>query len=226
MKKILLFMVVALLGSAMWNSADARYFRGDRVAANDLKAGDTIALECGTPGSNSDYYLGEVAESGALQNVSPFSVRTSWVLVEGPKDIRGLQTYYLQNCADDKFFGSSNANPSANGTGSLGMYENIENAIPFSLHSAADSSEVNDQYSPIWDENSVVFCFMSDNGSWNFLCNCGYWGIANVWWWGYHDTNAWNVYYVHNEVNHQADLLDLINEISETGIEYEGGDKP
>lgn len=226
MKKFLLFMVVALLGSAMWNSAGARYFRGDRVAAKDLKAGDTIALECGTPASNSDYYLGEVAETGALQNVTPYSVRTSWVLVEGPKDVRGLQTFYLQNCSDNKFFGSSTVSPSANGVGSLGMYDNIENAIPFSLHSAADSSEVNEQYGPIWDENSVVFCFMSDNGNWNFLCNCGYWGMSNVWWWGYHDTNAWNVYYVHNEINHQADLLDLINEISESGVEFEGGDKP
>ena len=222
-------MAVALLGSALWNSAGARYWRGDRVASTNIKAGDTIALECGTPGSNSDYYLGENAESGALQNVTPFSIRTAWVVIEGPKDIRGLQTYYLQNCYDGKFFGSSTAQPSANGIGTLGMYENIENAIPFSIHSAADSSSINNQgydYGPIWDETSVVLCFMRDNGDWNFAGNVGYWGIGDVRWWKYHDTNSWNAYYVHNQHDAQADLLDLINEISEAGVEYEGGDQP
>lgn len=228
MKKILFFLAIAIMGSAMWNSAGARYWRGDRVAFKDIKAGDTIALECGTPGSASDYYLGETSDNGALANVTPFSIRTCWVFVEGPKDIRGLQTYFLQNCADGKFFGSSTANPASNGIGSLGTYENIENAIPFSLHSAADSSEINqsNDYGPIWDENSVVLCFMNDNGDWAFPCNVGMWGLSNVFWWKYHDTNAWNAYYAHNERNAQADLLDLINEISESGAEYEGGDQP
>ena len=227
MKKFLLCMMVALVSAAMWQTAEARFVLGDRVAADEIKAGDTIALWCGTQGNNTDYYLG-VDETGALHNVKPWSTRTSWIVSEGPKDSRGLQTYFLQNLATLQFLGNNHADPMGAGQSGFGtMKDDIEYALPFSIHLAKDSSEVNETYGPTWDEISAVFCFRDENGHQNFLCNCAYWGIGTVFSWGeYHDTNAWNAYYVHYIHDKQGDLQALIDEISEAGIEYEAGDQP
>lgn len=227
MKKFLLCLMVALMGAAAWQTTEARYVLGDRVAADEIKGGDTIALWCGTQGNNTDYYLG-VDEAGALHNVKPWSTRTSWIVVEGPKDSRGLQTYFLQNLATQMFLGNNHTDPMGAGQSGFGtMKEDIEYALPFSIHLAKDSSEVNEQYGPSWDEISAVFCFRDDNGHQNFLCNCAYWGIGTVFSWGeYHDTNAWNAYYVHYIHDKQGDLQALIDEISEAGVEYEAGDQP
>ena len=227
MKRFLLCVMVALMGAAMWQTADARYVLGDRVAYDEIKAGDTIALWCGTQGSNTDYYMG-VDESGALQNIKPWSIRASWIICEGPKDSRGLQTYFLQNLATLQFLGNNHADPMSAGQSGFGtMKDDIEYALPFSIHSAKDSSEVNEKYGPSWDDISAVFCFRDDNGHQNFLCNCAYWGIGSVFSWGeYHDTNAWNAYSVHYQHDLQGDLLALIDEISEAGVDYEAGDQP
>ena len=227
MKKLLLCVMVALMGAAMWQTAQARYVLGERVAADEIKGGDTIALWCGTQGNNTDYYMG-VDEAGALHNVKPWSTRSSWIVVEGPKDSRGLQTYFLQNLATQMFLGNNHADPMGAGQSGFGtMKEDIEYALPFSIHLAKDSSEVNDQYGPSWDEISAVFCFRDDNGHQNFLCNCAYWGIGTVFSWGeYHDTNAWNAYRVFYQHDLQGDLLALIDEISEAGVDYEAGDQP
>ena len=59
MNKFLLCMMAALIGAATWQNASARYILSDRVAANDIKAGDTIALQCGTQGNQDIYFLGD-----------------------------------------------------------------------------------------------------------------------------------------------------------------------
>ncbi|MGN1213881.1 MAG: hypothetical protein ACI4TR_03200, partial [Bacteroidaceae bacterium] len=225
MKKFLLSLTIAIIGAIGWQNANARIVQSERIPANLVKAGDTIALECGTPGSNSNYFLG-INENGELRNVTPFSSRTAWIVSEGPLNHLGEKTYYLQNLSNLKFLGCANTEPMVNGTGSLGMKEDIEYALPLSIYLASDSSEVADQYGPIWDSNSGVFCFNQDDGTRNFIANCGHWGIATVWFWQYKDTNAWNIYQVYYEHDLQGDLLALIEEISEAGIEYEAGTAP
>ena len=226
MKKFLLSMLVALIGAAMWQTVEARYVLGNRVAADDIKAGDTIALWCGTQGNLTDYYMG-LNDNGVLKNVTPWSVRTSWIISEGPKNYKGEQTYFLQNLATLQYLGNKNADPMSNGWSSPGtMVSDIEYAVPFAKHCAADSTDVEEKYGPSWDEISVVWSFAREDAKNQFIGNCAYWGIGDVRFWEYHDTNAWNAYYVHYIHDKQGDLLALIDEISEAGIDYEAGDEP
>ena len=225
MKKFLFSFLTALLCAFMWNSVSARLIQSDRIPAKLIKAGDTIALECGTPGNHSNYFLG-FNDKNELQNVTPFGARTTWIVSDGPLNSLGEKTYYLQNLNDLSYLGAGKEDPMVNGTGSLGPTKSIEEALPLSIYSAEDSSEVNNDYAPIWDNESAVLCFKHDNGDYNFLGNCGYWGITTVWFWKYHDTNAWNIYKVIYEKDMQGDLQALIDEISESGIEYESGTAP
>ncbi|MBR3373173.1 MAG: dockerin type I repeat-containing protein, partial [Bacteroidaceae bacterium] len=226
MKKFLLCMMAALIGAAAWQNASARYILSDRVAANDIKAGDTIALQCGTQGNQDIYFLG-VDETGKLYNVTPWSARSTWIVSEGPKNYKGEQTYYLQNLETQKYLGNEKSDPLNSGWSSPGtMVSDIEYAIPFAKHSAADSTELAEQYGPTWDDNSVVWSFARENAKNQFMGNCAYWGISTVRFWEYHDTNAWNAYRVFYQHDLQADLQALIDEISEAGIEYESGDDP
>ena len=100
-------MMAALIGAAAWQNASARYILSNRVAANDIKAGDTIALQCGTQGNQDIYFLG-VDETGKLYNVTPWSARSTWIVSEGPKNYKGEQTYYLQNLETQKYPDSPN----------------------------------------------------------------------------------------------------------------------
>lgn len=228
MKKFLLCIMVALFSASMWQSASARYVLSDRIAADEIKAGDTIALWCGTQGNLTDYYLG-VTEGGALEHVQIpglWNARASWIVSEGPKDYKGNQTYFLQNLETLEYFGSTKADPMNNGIGSLGLQADIEYAIPLSIHLAADSSEVNEQYGPSWDDVSAVFCFAREGDKPLFVCGVAYWGIATVHLWEYKDTNAYNAFRVFYQHDLQGDLQALIDEISEAGIEYDAGDKP
>ena len=122
MKKFLLSLTIAIIGAIGWQNANARIVQSERIPANLVKAGDTIALECGTPGNNSNYFLG-INENGELKNVTPFSARTAWIVSEGPLNHLGEKTYYLQNLSNQKFLGCANTEPMINGSGSLGMKE-------------------------------------------------------------------------------------------------------
>ena len=141
-------MMAALIGAAAWQNASARYILSDRVAANDIKAGDTIALQCGTQGSQDIYFLG-VDETGKLYNVTPWSARSTWIVSEGPKNYKGEQTYYLQNLETQKYLGNEKSDPLNSGWSSPGtMVSDIEYAIPFAKHSAADSTDLEEKYGP------------------------------------------------------------------------------
>ena len=226
MKKFLFSLLAALISAAMWQTADARYYLGSRVAADDIKAGDTIALQAGTFGGSTDYYMGLTLE-GALQEVTPWSSRSAWIVSEGPVNYKGEKTYYLQNMATGQYLGNNNADPLTSGVSSFGqMKDDIEYAVPLVKSSSADSSDYAETYGPTWDENSVTWSFAQEGKKNLFVCNCAYWSRTAVYFWEYHDTNAWNAFYVHYEHDLQGDLQALIDEISETGIEYEGGTNP
>ncbi len=222
------------MGVAMWNTVDARLVQSDRIPADQIKAGDTIALEGGTMSGASDWFL-VISDEGKVTNHQGFSSRACWIVSEGPVNCLGQQTYYLQNLETGEFFANSKDDPMTNGFGGSWIpKKDIEYAVPLAIYSAADSTQRADNYGPIWDNNSAVFCFLKNDYAEtyatkyrNFVCNCAYWGSGNVFSWGeYYDTNAWNVYRAHYEHDLQGDLQALIDEISEAGIDYESGTEP
>ncbi|MBR1917102.1 MAG: dockerin type I repeat-containing protein, partial [Bacteroidaceae bacterium] len=97
MKKFLLLMLSILMG-AMMSSVDARWEITEQKGMDDIKIGDTIALEfLNFPNAGGRYLAGsKLSAAGVLTDDNAYLVE------EGPLDIRtGAPTVYLKRLIDD-----------------------------------------------------------------------------------------------------------------------------
>ena len=196
MKKFLSLVALLLACSALWNGADARYIIGDRKAYNEIKPGDTIAIQGISDASNNGY---RYISGAALQTV--FTADCVFAVEEGPADIRtGEATIFLRNLEKNLYFGKNGlrgTNP--NGWNDTRLVSTPDSAYNFVLQCAADSSETwNGQTN--FDATSVVFCYSyGEEDKYAFMCNWGWYEPEKIYFWSYHDTNPWDVYSVSYE---------------------------
>ena len=225
MKKFLFFLLTALLLCGQWSTVSARYNLGQRKAYNEIKVGDTIAIQGISDNANNGYRF-----IAGAQLQTAFTEDCVFAVEEGPADIRtGEPTYFLRNIVADRYFGKNGLR----GTGPTGwndtrLVSTPDSAYNFMLACAADSTqEWNGQHN--FDENSTVFLYSYNNGSedkYVNMCNWGWYEAYKIYMWGYKDTNPWDVYSVMYEKDLRGELADLVDYYSSLNLEFPAGSDP
>ena len=179
MKKNLLLIALFFMASALWNGVDARYNLGSRKAYNEIKVGDTIAIQGISDNANNGYRF-----IAGAQLQTAFTSDCVFAVEEGPADIRtGEATIFLRNIMADKYFGKNGLR----GTGPTGwndqrLVSTPDSAYNFLLCCAADSSQAwNGQAN--YDAGSTVFCYSYTQGSedkYVYMCNWGYYEAEKI----------------------------------------------
>ncbi|MDY3063838.1 MAG: dockerin type I repeat-containing protein, partial [Bacteroidaceae bacterium] len=224
MKKLLLFFALIVV-SALCNEADARYNLGSRKAYNEIKSGDTIAIQGISDNANNGYrYIG----AGVLQTV--FTEDCVFEVEEGPVDLRtGDPTYFLRQLAQGKYLGKNGLRGSQAASNSdVRLVSTPDSAYNVAFYSAADSSAAWNGQSN-FDATSVVMCYSYEDGSepsWSYLCNWGWFAAEQIWVWGYQDTNPWDVYQVYETSDPLGDLEDLIDYYTSLNLDFTAGTDP
>ncbi|MBQ7742115.1 MAG: dockerin type I repeat-containing protein [Bacteroidaceae bacterium] len=225
MKKFLFFLLTALIVCGQWSTVSARYNLGNRIAYDQLKVGDTIAIQGISDANNNGYRF----IAGALLQTA-FTEECVFTVEEGPADIRtGDPTYFLRNIVADKYFGKNGLR----GTGPTGwndtrLVSTPDSAYNFMLVCAADSAQDwNGQHN--YDEGSTVFIYSYNNGSEDKfinMCNWGWFEAEKIYMWGYKDTSPWDIYQVMYEKDLKGDLADLVDFYSSLNLEFPAGSDP
>ena len=225
MKKFLFFFLAALIVCGQWATVSARYNLGQRKAYNEIKAGDTIAIQGISDNAGNGYRF-----IAGAQLQTPFTEDCVFTVEEGPADIRtGEPTYFLRNIVADKYFGKNGLR----GTGPSGwndtrLVSTPDSAYNFMLACAADSTqEWKEQHN--FDELSTVFIYSYVSGSedkYVNMCNWGYYEPEKIYMWGYTDTNPWDVYSVMYEKDLCGELADLVDYYSSLNLEFPAGSDP
>ncbi|MBO4731097.1 MAG: dockerin type I repeat-containing protein [Bacteroidaceae bacterium] len=225
MKKFLFFLLTALILCGQWSTVSARYNLGQRKAYNEIKVGDTIAIQGISDNANNGYRF-----IAGAQLQTAFTEDCVFAVEEGPADIRtGEPTYFLRNIVADRYFGKNGLR----GTGPTGwndtrLVSTPDSAYNFMLACAADSTqEWNGQHN--FDENSTVFIYSYNNGSedkYVNMCNWGWYEAYKIYMWGYTDTSPWDVYSVMYEKDLRGELADLVDYYSSLNLEFPAGSDP
>ena len=108
------------------------------------------------------------------------------------------------------------------GPASLYPTSSIDYALPLSIRSAEDYSDVatptGEENEFVWDNNSAVFYFYDDSKyvSWRESSD----PLKDLLFTGNHDTNAWNVYRMTSEHDLSDELQALIDEYTSEGLDH------
>ncbi|MBR4782344.1 MAG: hypothetical protein IK023_00455 [Bacteroidaceae bacterium] len=225
MKKFLFLLLTALVVNGQWSPVSARYNLGERKAYDQIKVGDTIAIQGISDASNNGYRF-----IGGAQLQSVFTEDCAFVVEEGPSDMRtGEATIFLRNIVHDKYFGKNGLRGSGpSGWNDTRLVSTPDSAYNFLLCCAADSSEAwNGQHN--FDDKSTVFCYSyasGNEGKYVFMCNWGWYESEKIYMWGYHDTNPWDVYSVVYEKDLSGDLADLVDYYNSLNLDFPAGSDP
>ena len=225
MKRFLFFLLTALMICGQWSTVSARYNLVQRKAYNEIKVGDTIAIQGISDNANNGYRF-----IAGAQLQTAFTEDCVFTVEEGPADIRtGDPTYFLHNLVADKYFGKNGLRgTSPSGWNDTRLVSTPDSAYNFMLACAADSTqEWNGQHN--FDEGSTVFIYSYNNGSEDKfvnMCNWGYYEPEKIYMWGYKDTSPWDVYSVTYEKDLRGDLADLVDYYSSLNLEFPAGSDP
>lgn len=238
------FTLIALLMLAMaWTSTSARWVVGERKAANQIKAGDTVVIKCAQAPAYEDYFLQAAdvdhEELGVI--VAPgMGLGASAIITieDGPLDIRtGAPTVLLKLVGSNKYVGAKYYDWYDKGQTAVDTPEKAGN---FQILSCGEeipwytTEGTNAEFTywtraegATWDEKSVGFAASPKETD---FCYLAYWSYASssprAITWKYTNSIQWNVYSVTYEKDVREDLEKLINSYSTASSEFQGGTNP
>ncbi len=238
MKKYLLLLALVLAG-AMWNDVEARWTVGTQKSASEIAVGDTIVLEfctqsqflgryltgsiLGPSGVVTDDYIYVVEEGGAVdKRTEANTIRLKnkekgyitypggWTDLQYSTSASDAADLQVLSCGEDIPWSTTERWGSAE-TLRDGFEEGTELIANWRISGSTRIST----------DSSVGFSHSYSTSGWNYL---GSWNRDyQMWFWGYTDTNQWNVYTVTYSHDLVGDIQDLIDSYTDTVGDVTGG---
>lgn len=239
MKKILAFTLLVLLAS-MWSAVDARWVVGDRKAASEIKAGDTVVIRWASSQDHPNRYIQAADEKYSDLGVivaDGMGLGSSAIIAveEGPADIRtGAPTVLLKLVETGKYIGRNYYDWTDKGQGVADLPENAANfqilsmgeQIPWSTGGQYDTWPAD--YQSRWDAQTVAFASSPSETGYCYLSHWANYSASapRVITWGYTDSGQWDVFSASYVDDLSYDLENLINAYTEEAGNFIEGIDP